>query len=649
MRRFLIFIFAQIVFVAVSAQTTIESDSYGLDQYLEKCTDIPVIRDINGGTVFKITYEPEEAWNNAMRGAFEYACKIWEEQLPNTLPINICAKIGTIRGNGTGNLLSRVMPTSYNFDDGQENLSSRIKFVLLSEYNTGYNVTFVDSINSTDFFEKPDITIVYNKSMIDNFSFSLYSTPVDKYDFVTVVLRDIAKGLGFVTGFTADTSIGAFHKTVKDKTYYEEKVQEAIGTNDVYTAYTNSTKGTLTLSVPDYGDLYLYAPSKWQNGVSLNYFVPDSTKRISELLTYDLGRGSVIRNITDEYNTLFGYLQGWQNYNLVTGYNPRNVSSEGDSKNIIEYNGDITLSQSSTTSANDIDNEYNLSDGNTAMQLSSEDGIDLNSYLFPYDYKYPDEDGAGSWIISLLKKDGTWDPVYREYTGSYDDPLSVNMSDLDISSDYEQYQRTCDGYIRCRITHYKKEYDVLYHKSMYNISNHYYVLDYLPQKVKMGFNSTNTAATAAIDDEYTQTIEININGLEGVDRIIVEQLDEGNDMPLKIEVPDFKKGYFTATVDKELYTQFVVYSYNKNGTAKSETLTIDPLSPAQELYSVLIDNNSIALTRTRTKAANGNTSYVIYSNAITNATAVKKGMVDSSTNSINISDLKKGNYILRVC
>lgn len=43
--------------------------------YIEKCTDIPVVRKINGGTVFQITYEPEELWDNSMRGAFEYACK----------------------------------------------------------------------------------------------------------------------------------------------------------------------------------------------------------------------------------------------------------------------------------------------------------------------------------------------------------------------------------------------------------------------------------------------------------------------------------------------------------------------------------------------------------------------------------------------
>ena len=157
--------------------------------------------------------------------------------------------------------------------------------------------------------------------MLDEFSYSLYNTPVDKYDFVTVVLRDIAKGLGFISGFTANSSTGAFQNLNKPTLYFEKIIKEALGTENIHVAYQNATRGTLSLQVPYYGNLNLYAPNDWQNGVSLNYFIPDSTKNITEILNYQLGRGSVIRNITDNYNKLFQYLQGWQTYNITTGYN----------------------------------------------------------------------------------------------------------------------------------------------------------------------------------------------------------------------------------------------------------------------------------------------------------------------------------------
>ena len=190
---------------ALWGQSSTESDSYALDQFIEKCTDVPVLRQINGGTVFKVTYEPEELWDNSMRGALEYACKIWEEQLPNSLPINIRAKIGNIRGTNNMKLLSKVQSTTYDFYNDETVLSSRMKYVLLAEYNSGHNATYLERVTDVDFFNKPDISITYNKSMLNDFSYSLENTPVNKYDFVTVVLRDIARGLGFSFNMTANS------------------------------------------------------------------------------------------------------------------------------------------------------------------------------------------------------------------------------------------------------------------------------------------------------------------------------------------------------------------------------------------------------------------------------------------------------------
>lgn len=68
MKKVTLFLLLLVVALSMNSQTLLESDSYGLDQYIEKCSDIPVLRQINGGTVFKITYEPEEAWDNAMKG-----------------------------------------------------------------------------------------------------------------------------------------------------------------------------------------------------------------------------------------------------------------------------------------------------------------------------------------------------------------------------------------------------------------------------------------------------------------------------------------------------------------------------------------------------------------------------------------------------
>lgn len=87
--RKLFTMYACLVVLAIKGQIYDGIYSYGMDEYIEKSTDLPIVRKVNGGTVFRITYIGN--WTNDMKGAFEYACKIWEEQLPQTLPINITA------------------------------------------------------------------------------------------------------------------------------------------------------------------------------------------------------------------------------------------------------------------------------------------------------------------------------------------------------------------------------------------------------------------------------------------------------------------------------------------------------------------------------------------------------------------------------
>ena len=636
--------------IASQGQTSTESDSYALDQYIEKCTDVPIVRQINGGTVFKVTYEPEELWDNSMRGAFEYACKIWEEQLPNSLPINILAKIGNIRGTNNMNLLSKVQSTTYDFDKFETVLSSRMKYVLLAEHNSGHNVTYVDSITNVDFFNKPDIVITYNKSMLNSFSYSLDNTPVNKYDFVTVVLRDIARGLGFSFNMTANSQKQILEDARRPLTYYENIVRRAIGGNNLSEAYTNATQGSLTLSVNYYNNiLHLYAPTVWQNGISLNYLMPEEQKKFTELLSYNFGKGSVVRNIVDNYKKIFYDFQGWKKYNLTTGYSSVSVRSDGSSSNIIAYNGDITLGGANSYNQNNISKKLNttLSASSKYEEITNANAFDLQSYLFPYNYIYPDKKGSGAWLISLLKKDGTWDLVYRQSTWR---SLKTRMADWNISSNFEQYQRTCEGYIRCRITHYKKVYDQLYHRTYYDIKNHYYVLDYLPQQVKMRYSaplqtSSSTLAMVSTNDNYTQDIKISIKDLEGINRVVVEQLDEGNDLPIKFEVKDFKKGYFVANVDKELYTKFVVYSYNNNGSSKSETLVVQPL--VQSDFTVNFSDDNIRINSNLQKES-GSINYSIYSSSTSSLMRVKEGVLNSQNPAIQISDLSKGTYILDI-
>ena len=133
-----------------------------------------------------------------------------------------------------------------------------------------------------------------------------------------------------------------------------------------------------------------------------------------------------------------------------------------------------------------------------------------------------------------------------------------------------------------------------------------------------------------------------MKNLEGTERIIVEQLDEGNDMPTIYEIKDFKKGFFVPTVDKELYTEFKVIAVNKNGQTQSETIEVPPTSPMYSNVDVCISDNTIELKNVSKRMKK--IPYEIY----TVTDYISRNIISKVTSNctIDISNLAKGKYIL---
>lgn len=53
------------------AQNNYEMYSYGYNNYIEKFIDIPVIRNIHGGTIINVNNEGDQ-WDNEKKETFEY-------------------------------------------------------------------------------------------------------------------------------------------------------------------------------------------------------------------------------------------------------------------------------------------------------------------------------------------------------------------------------------------------------------------------------------------------------------------------------------------------------------------------------------------------------------------------------------------------
>ena len=140
-------------------------------------------RNIYGGTVIKPTFFGSN-FNPTIRNAFDYACKIWEEQIPTIYPLNIEVRIASLLGDST---LAMVEPQ---FTLGSDSLENAI-IKRYAQFNAGWETGENDFINNTDAI----ITFNSNKSFCYNTDVD--NIPSDKYDFITVAIQAIGKALGF--------------------------------------------------------------------------------------------------------------------------------------------------------------------------------------------------------------------------------------------------------------------------------------------------------------------------------------------------------------------------------------------------------------------------------------------------------------------
>lgn len=349
----LLFVSANIVSFAANLNEEVRN-GYTLanDNYSGIFADIPEVREIYGGTVFKVTFD--EDCPVELQSAFNYACKIWEENVLTCPPINISVSVDKIRTFGSDKALSnvryRVIYFENELDDTYATLSTNAKYTILRENLYRNNIHFVSDIDSADFFDLPDIQIVYNEDCLDEFSYNLESEPeYGYYDFVTLALRDIAKGLGFEHSILADTSNGRIVFPANRLTPYETMIQNAMGTNDPYVAYQSCTNGTFPINITgyswqkdDYGTVQLYAPNPWTDNASLQYFIPDERKPFTQLLTYDFCKGYVMRNISDEYDKLLPQALGWT-YDVAVGGNSASTNESGNSIDVLPFKGTVSF------------------------------------------------------------------------------------------------------------------------------------------------------------------------------------------------------------------------------------------------------------------------------------------------------------------
>lgn len=629
--------------------------------------ELPGFREIRGGSKIIVNYDSSVPME--MQGAFEYAVKLWEEVLPMTLPIKIDVRVDNLRGSS--DLLSRVSFGTDEYTGDLVNMFacplSMVKSVLLQEYHSSQKNRFYDEIEDISILDGTDMTIIYNKNKLNLMDFSLDGElGIAKYDFVTVALRDIAIGLGFTSNITADTSTKMINMTGEKYTPFESLIMKAIGTNPS-SAYSMATSGSVDIELKNWGGsavgtLSVYAPKTWMPEKSLRYLIPDENP-ITRLLTYDFGTGYIMRDLSGvDWDDIFCGALDWRR-DLKTGPDSGSVLQIGSTDNKLPYSGNITIGfnnrdmmelslKETTFMQNSISSQLieNPNPHSTRTNLLYSNTDDYCKRFNCFSSSGPGYDGLS---LSVQKKDGTWE-VLSYYYG--EDQVTINIESLPLKESEDNYARSTSGGLKYRLTKCTEYVDRLYGGVYYSYRVKYFTRDYTPQKANIKFSKIHNSAysnqnisesiASTTYDDYFVDVEIGLSNIEGTTRVVVEQLEEGETMPFRYEIEDFRKGYFIANLDRELITDLTVIAYNDNGQKRSNTITIDPIGSQTNSIVIKYLGNIVQIDGLNEKLIESGR--YKYSLTRLNELSVSGDLKTVSSNSIDVSSDWSGIYVLNL-
>jgi hypothetical protein len=268
---------------------------------------------------FEVEYDGFPA-DNLAKNAFQFAVDIWETELVSPVTIKVKAQWATL---GSGVLGQAIWGTAFaNFDGAQQT-------------NTFYPVALAEKMAGKDLNPIADPDIVATFSSGTNWYFGTDgNTPAGKMDLVTIVLHEIAHGLGFTDTYSVannEGSVGLESGGVNVPFVYDLFVENGTGTN-LFTQVASPSaamKTQLTSADIFYNTLTattalgarpkLYAPTTFNGGSSISHLDEATFKTPGDpnnLMTPQIAfsesihnPGSILRNIFKDMGWVFAKIQ----------------------------------------------------------------------------------------------------------------------------------------------------------------------------------------------------------------------------------------------------------------------------------------------------------------------------------------------------
>jgi Carboxypeptidase regulatory-like domain len=225
------------------------------------------------GTMFTNPPLACAAWPANAKAAFSYAASIWASQLNSSVPIKINA---CWTASLTGNTLGRGGTTSF-----------RYNFTNAPRANTLYPVALANALAGTDLnTSQAEMDIAYN-SNITSWYFGTDGNPAwNQTDFVSVVLHEMAHGLGFLGTMSVSSGQGSWGLGSGYPGIYDRFTENGAGQQLINTALFPNPSAALATQLTG-GDVWfdgpnaragnsgnrarLYAPGTWSSGSSYSH------------------------------------------------------------------------------------------------------------------------------------------------------------------------------------------------------------------------------------------------------------------------------------------------------------------------------------------------------------------------------------------
>lgn len=278
-------------------------------EFIAPRQDIRLARSTRSKTAsFQVEYVdfPDD---QRIKEAFEYALSIWEYELISSVPIRIRAEWRSLRAGVLG---EAIWGSAYANFGGEP------------EMNTFYPVALAEKLAGRELNapEEPDIIASFNGNASWYFGVD-GNTPAGRMDFVTIVLHEIAHGLGFthsyrVTGSsgTVGLSTGSGSAPLAFDLYVADRNKKNLF-QDFHapsSAMANALQsGALYFQVSDNHRPRLYAPSTFSGGSSISH-LDEATYNdqgdANRLMTPHISLAEAIHDPGDVVRDIFAAL-GW--------------------------------------------------------------------------------------------------------------------------------------------------------------------------------------------------------------------------------------------------------------------------------------------------------------------------------------------------